>query len=82
MSTPSPASGSRPPGWQQEHARRYVASGGQDGHIWEGVPTLLLTTTGSGTITCSIGRDASLTAQARSRMTTGIWRAVRAWYSS
>lgn len=46
MSTPSPASGSRPPGWQQEHARRYVASGGQDGHIWEGVPTLLLTTTG------------------------------------
>ena len=46
MSTPRPASGSRPPGWQQEHARRYVASGGQDGHIWEGVPTLLLTTTG------------------------------------
>ncbi len=26
--------------------RRYIASGGQDGHIWEGVPTLLLTTTG------------------------------------
>jgi deazaflavin-dependent oxidoreductase (nitroreductase family) len=26
--------------------RRYVASGGQDGHIWEGVTTLLLTTTG------------------------------------
>jgi deazaflavin-dependent oxidoreductase (nitroreductase family) len=25
---------------------RYIASGGQDGHIWEGVPTLLLTTTG------------------------------------
>jgi deazaflavin-dependent oxidoreductase (nitroreductase family) len=45
MSTPRP-SGSRPPGWQQEHARRYLASGGQDGHIWEGVPTLLLTTTG------------------------------------
>ncbi|HZP38677.1 MAG TPA: nitroreductase family deazaflavin-dependent oxidoreductase [Methylomirabilota bacterium] len=45
MSTPRP-SGSRPPGWQQEHARRYLATGGQDGHIWEGVPTLLLTTTG------------------------------------
>ena len=44
--TPRPASGSRPPGWQQEHARRYLASGGQDGHIWEGVTTLLLTTTG------------------------------------
>lgn len=37
---------SRPPGWQQEHARRYIATGGQDGHIWEGVTTLLLTTTG------------------------------------
>ena len=46
MSTSRPAPSSRPPGWQQEHARRYVASGGQDGHIWEGVPTLLLTTTG------------------------------------
>jgi deazaflavin-dependent oxidoreductase (nitroreductase family) len=43
MSTPSK---SRPAGWQQEHARRYLATGGQDGHIWEGVPTLLLTTTG------------------------------------
>jgi deazaflavin-dependent oxidoreductase (nitroreductase family) len=37
---------SRPPGWQAEHARRYLATNGQDGHIWEGVPTLLLTTTG------------------------------------
>jgi deazaflavin-dependent oxidoreductase (nitroreductase family) len=26
--------------------RRYIASGGQDGHLWEGVTTLLLTTTG------------------------------------
>ncbi len=26
--------------------RRYIASGGKDGHLWEGVPTLLLTTTG------------------------------------
>jgi deazaflavin-dependent oxidoreductase (nitroreductase family) len=26
--------------------RRYLATGGEDGHIWEGVPTLLLTTTG------------------------------------
>jgi len=44
--TPRPASGSRPPGWQQEHARRYLESAGRDGHIWEGVTTLLLTTTG------------------------------------
>ena len=46
MTTPRPASGSRAPGWQQEHARRYIESGGRDGHIWEGVTTLLLTTTG------------------------------------
>jgi deazaflavin-dependent oxidoreductase (nitroreductase family) len=46
MATPRPASGSRPPGWQQAHARRYIETGGQEGHIWEGVTTLLLTTTG------------------------------------
>ena len=46
MATTRPGPGGRPPGWQQEHMRRYLASGGQDGHIWEGVPTLLLTTTG------------------------------------
>jgi deazaflavin-dependent oxidoreductase (nitroreductase family) len=37
---------SRPPGWQQEHAKRYIETNGEDGHLWEGVPTLLLTTTG------------------------------------
>lgn len=36
----------RTPGWQAEHARRYIASDGADGHIWNGLPTLLLTTTG------------------------------------
>ena len=36
----------RPPGWQREHLRRYLATAGEDGHIWEGLPTLLLTTTG------------------------------------
>ncbi|HLF78671.1 MAG TPA: nitroreductase family deazaflavin-dependent oxidoreductase [Dehalococcoidia bacterium] len=34
------------PGWQQEHARRYRETNGEDGHLWNGVPTLLLTTTG------------------------------------
>lgn len=34
------------PGWQQRHVERYRESNGEDGHIWEGVPTLLLTTTG------------------------------------
>jgi deazaflavin-dependent oxidoreductase (nitroreductase family) len=44
MSTPS--SGARPPGWQKEHMRRYIETDGREGHIWEGVTTLLLTTTG------------------------------------
>jgi deazaflavin-dependent oxidoreductase (nitroreductase family) len=30
--------------WQEEHLSRYVRTGGKDGHIWNGVPTLLLTT--------------------------------------
>ena len=38
--------GPREPGWQQEHARRYIETNGADGHIWNGVPTLLLTTKG------------------------------------
>jgi deazaflavin-dependent oxidoreductase (nitroreductase family) len=46
MTTARPGPGGRPPGWQQAHARRYIETGGQDGHMWEGVPTLLLTTTG------------------------------------
>ena len=46
MATPRPAPGNRCPGWQQAHARRYLETGGQDGHIWEGVTTPLLTTTG------------------------------------
>ncbi len=35
-----------PVGWVQDHIRTYVDSNGQEGHIWRGVPTLLLTTTG------------------------------------
>jgi hypothetical protein len=46
MSTTRPGPTSRPPGWQQEHARHYIESGGKDGHIWEKVPTLLLAATG------------------------------------
>lgn len=34
------------PGWVNDHIQRYLASNGEDGHIWNGVPTLLLTTTG------------------------------------
>jgi deazaflavin-dependent oxidoreductase (nitroreductase family) len=33
----------------REHIAQYVASNGEDGHIWNGVPTLLITTTGAKT---------------------------------
>lgn len=36
--------GARP--WVREHLERYLQTDGEDGHIWRGVPTLLLTTTG------------------------------------
>lgn len=34
------------PDWIADHLRRYLESDGEDGHLWRGVPTLLLTTTG------------------------------------
>lgn len=33
------------PDWIADHLKRYLATDGADGHIWNGVPTLLLTTT-------------------------------------
>lgn len=42
MATPNPEL----PAWIAEHLRKYQATNGADGHIWNGVPTLLLTTTG------------------------------------
>ena len=36
----------RRPQWIEEHLRRYKETNGEEGHIWRGVPTLLLTTTG------------------------------------
>jgi len=35
-----------PTGWVKQHIDAYVASGGADGHIWHGAPTLLVTTVG------------------------------------
>ncbi|MEN9936872.1 MAG: hypothetical protein RLZZ387_3451 [Chloroflexota bacterium] len=32
--------------WVAEHVRRYIETNGEDGHIWRGVPTLILTTVG------------------------------------
>lgn len=34
------------PDWAVDHMNRYLATDGEDGHIWRGVPTLLLTTLG------------------------------------
>ena len=36
----------RLPNWMQDHLDRYLATNGEDGHMWNGVPTLLLTTKG------------------------------------
>lgn len=35
-----------PSGWVADHIREYVESDGEEGHLWRGVPTLLLTTRG------------------------------------
>ncbi len=35
-----------PVGWVAEHIRQYVQTNGEQGHLWRGVPTLLLTTRG------------------------------------
>ena len=34
------------PDWMADHMRRYVETDGKDGHLWRGIPTLLLTTQG------------------------------------
>ena len=39
-------SGSGKPPWVLEHLEHYLATDGEDGHMWRGMPTLLLTTTG------------------------------------
>jgi deazaflavin-dependent oxidoreductase (nitroreductase family) len=35
-----------PTGWVADHIKNYVDSDGEQGHLWKGVPTLLLTTQG------------------------------------
>lgn len=35
-----------PTGWVAKHIKEYVESGGEKGHLWQGAPTLLLTTRG------------------------------------
>lgn len=35
-----------PTGWVAKHVRRYVETGGKKGHLYHGMPTLLLTTRG------------------------------------
>ena len=40
------AQNERPVNWIEDHLNRYLETDGEDGHIFSGVPTLLLTTTG------------------------------------
>ena len=40
------SSGGKRPAWVENHLERYRASDGEDGHMWQGATTLLLTTTG------------------------------------
>jgi deazaflavin-dependent oxidoreductase (nitroreductase family) len=35
-----------PTGWVAEHVQRYIETNGEDGHMWRGAPTLILTTIG------------------------------------
>jgi deazaflavin-dependent oxidoreductase (nitroreductase family) len=35
-----------PTGWVADHIKHYVETDGEQGHLWRGVPTLLLTTQG------------------------------------
>ncbi len=58
MTTPA----ERPRDWVQQHLERYLETNGEEGHIWNGLPTALLTTrgrvTGNPTTTPLIyGRD-------------------------
>lgn len=41
-----PGTAPKLPDWIADHLRRYRETNGADGHLWNGVPTLLLTTTG------------------------------------
>ena len=34
------------PNWREQHMKEYLETDGEKGHIWQGVPTLLLTTKG------------------------------------
>ena len=43
---PNPPLSSGLADWAREHALEYIATNGETGHEWRGVPTLLLTTTG------------------------------------
>jgi len=47
--TTEDGSNNRPVSFRDEHLRRYLETNGADGHIWRGMPTLLLTTSGQRT---------------------------------
>ena len=70
-----------PTEWVADHIAKYVQSNGEDGHIWQGVPTLLLTTIGkvSGTnrrtalIYGRIGNDYVIVASKGGHPTHPLW---------
>ena len=70
-----------PTEWVADHIARYVQSNGEDGHMWQGVPTLLLTTVGkvSGTnrrtalIYGRIGNDYVIVASKGGHPTHPLW---------
>ena len=43
---PEPVLSDDLPDWIRDHLERYLRTAGEDGHVWRGVPPLLLTTVG------------------------------------
>jgi len=70
-----------PVDWVAEHTRQYVATDGAEGHLWHGVPTLLLTTMAHYNDSCKngpLGDDASHGGLAPELLRRGSVRITRA----
>ena len=68
------------PDWIVDHMRKYVETNGKERHIWNGVPTLLPTTTGRRRIgTCLISSRRSTPREQRAvdLCTTRVIRRMR-----
>ncbi|WP_330332332.1 nitroreductase family deazaflavin-dependent oxidoreductase [Streptomyces sp. NBC_00536] len=69
-----------PPGERERaHVRAYAATGGIDGHLWHGVPTLLLTTIGR--VTGRTARTPLIYAEDEGRLIVAAWAGgLPDWY--